>query len=115
MDLILLGDRDSSRGVTQESLKKIESSSRKWNVFTTSHNLDIFLRDQDSSSKIEIFSAFAYSLRHNYAGKTTRNELIEDQQFVPNSTLYLRRSDHWDSRTQSGMHETNFTNVLTDN
>ena len=75
MDLIILGNRDSNRGVTKGTLKKIESSSRKWNEFTADHNLDVFLRHQDSSSKIEIFSAFAYSLRHNYAGKTARDEL----------------------------------------
>ncbi len=100
MDLIVLGNRDSSNGVTKgtnKNLKKAFEHGATWRpsttlTFTSEVNQN---REKYSSSVLTRTSSDIISI-----ARTFRMNL-EDPRFVPNSTLYQRRSDQWDFQTPS--------------
>ena len=82
---------------------------QKWESFTTDAGLDLFLRGCDEQKKVQIFSAFAYRIRHNYAGKTARHELRGDtvQATVFSISATFRTHGHPDPiRFDGKLHQT---------
>ena len=75
LDSIRFGNRDSTHGVTKGRKDDVEKSFAKWVQFTAECEIDTFLCTSSFSDKVNIFSGFAYRLRHNFAGHTTRDEL----------------------------------------
>lgn len=75
MDAIHLGKIDSDAGVTVSRKDKVDGSFKKWEKFAAEANIDTYLRNFDEFQKFEVFSGFAYRIRHNFAGTTSRDEL----------------------------------------
>ena len=75
LDGLYHGRRDLQNGVTKGTTDKINSSFKKWKKFTAEAGFDLFLRGCDFPKR-QVFSCFAYKIRHNYAGKTSDTEIL---------------------------------------